>query len=260
MAKTDEGHKLTDKELSKLERRITKLYREAGKELQGTIDAYFEQFKKRDEEMKALIGTVQNGKEWTEADYKQWRLNQIGRGERYQAMRDKVAHRVTDANAVAASYTNDATPGIYSLNRNFAAYTIESVAGNVGFDLWDEQTVKRLIVEQPGLMPYYPKDRALKRGIDLAYGKSKSRPASPAPSCRGKALRVWQTICSGALLQWAEAARFGRRERRSLAHRTPDAWTATRRRKRWASSLKSNGWRRWTTGRGIHTPCWTAKR
>lgn len=171
MATSDLGHKLTDQELAKLERRIAKLYSEAGKELQATIDAYFEQFKKRDEEMKALIGTVQNGKEWTEADYKQWRLNQIGRGERYQAMRDKVAHRVTDANGVAVSYTNDATPGIYSLNRNYAAYTIESVAGDVGFDLWDEQTVKRLIVEQPGLMPYYPKDRALKRGIDLAYGK-----------------------------------------------------------------------------------------
>jgi SPP1 gp7 family putative phage head morphogenesis protein len=171
MATSDLGHKQTDKELAKLERRIAKLYREAEKELQETIDAYFEQFKKRDEEMKDLIGTVQNGKEWTEADYKQWRLNQIGRGERYQAMRDKVAHRVTDANAVAVSYTNDATPGIYSLNRNYAAYTIESVAGDVGFDLWDEQTVKRLIVEQPGLMPYYPKDRALKRGIDLAYGK-----------------------------------------------------------------------------------------
>lgn len=171
MVTSDLGHQLTDKELAKLERRIAKLYREAGEELQATIDAYFEQFKKRDEEMKALIGTVQNGKEWTEADYKKWRLNQIGRGERYQAMRDRVAHRVTDANAVAVSYTNDATPGIYSLNRNYAAYTIESVAGDVGFDLWDEQTVKRLIVEQPGLMPYYPKDRALKRGIDLAYGK-----------------------------------------------------------------------------------------
>jgi SPP1 gp7 family putative phage head morphogenesis protein len=171
MANSDLGHKLTDKELAKLERRIAKLYREAGNELQATIDAYFEQFKKRDEEMKALIGTVQNGKEWTEADYKQWRLNQIGRGERYQAMRDKVAHRVTDANAVAVSYTNDATPGIYSLNRNYSAYTIEQVAGNVGFDLWDEQTVKRLMVEQPDLMPYYPPKRALKRGIDLAYGK-----------------------------------------------------------------------------------------
>ena len=171
MANSDLGHKLTDKELAKLEQRIAKLYREAGKELQETIDAYFEQFKKRDEEMKALIGTVQNGKEWTEADYKNWRLNQIGRGERYQAMRDKVAHRVTDANAVAVSYTNDVTPGIYSLNRNYSAYTIEQVAGNVGFDLWDEQTVKRLMVEQPDLMPYYPPKRALKRGIDLAYGK-----------------------------------------------------------------------------------------
>lgn len=189
MATPDLGHKLTDKELAKLERRIAKLYREAGEELQETIDAYFEQFKKRDEEMKALIGTVQNGKEWTEADYKQWRLNQIGRGERYQAMRDKVAHRVTDANAVAASYTNDATPGIYSLNRNFAAYTIESVAGNVGFDLWDEQTVKRLVVEQPGLMPYYPKNRALKRGIDLAYGKKQITASVTSSILQGKSIK-----------------------------------------------------------------------
>jgi SPP1 gp7 family putative phage head morphogenesis protein len=189
MANSDLGYKLTDQELAKLERRIAKLYREAGKELQETIDAYFEQFKKRDEEMKALIGTVQNGKEWTEADYKQWRLNQIGRGERYQAMRDKVAHRVTDANAVAVSYTNDATPGIYSLNRNYAAYTIESVAGDVGFDLWDEQTVKRLIVEQPGLMPYYPKDRALKRGIDLAYGKRQITASVTSSILQGKNIK-----------------------------------------------------------------------
>ena len=189
MATSDLGHKLTDKELAKLERRIAKLYREAGKELQTTIDAYFEQFKKRDEEMKALIGTVQNGKEWTEADYKQWRLNQIGRGERYQAMRDKVAQRATEANAVAVSYTNDATPGIYSLNRNYAAYTIEQVAGDVGFDLWDEQTVKRLMVEQPDLMPYYPQKRALKRGIDLEYGKKQITASVTSSILQGKSIK-----------------------------------------------------------------------
>lgn len=189
MANSDFGHKLTDKELAKLERRIAKLYRDAGEELQATIDAYFEQFKKRDEEMKALIGTVQNGKEWTEADYKQWRLNQIGRGERYQAMRNLVAQRATDANAVAVSYTNDATPGIYSLNRNYAAYTIERVTGNIGFDLWDEQTVKRLMVEQPDLMPYYPKDRALKRGIDLAYGKKQITASVTSSILQGKSIK-----------------------------------------------------------------------
>ena len=51
MANSDLGHQLTDKELAKLERRIAKLYREAGEEMQATIDAYFEQFKKRDEEL-----------------------------------------------------------------------------------------------------------------------------------------------------------------------------------------------------------------
>ena len=189
MATSDLGHKLTDKELAKLERRIAKLYREAGKEMQATIGAYFEQFKKRDEEMKALIGTVQNGKEWTEADYKQWRLNQIGRGERYQAMRDKVAQRATDANAVAVAYTNDATPGIYSLNRNYSAYTIEQVAGNVGFDLWDEQAVKRLMVDQPNLMPYYPPKRALKRGIDLEYGKKQITKSVTSSILQGKSIK-----------------------------------------------------------------------
>ena len=87
----------------------------------------------------------------------------MGRGKRFEALRDKVAERYTNANEVAISYINDKTPGIYSLNRNYAAYTIEQVSGNVGFDLWDEQTVKRLIVEQPNLMPYYPEKKALKR-------------------------------------------------------------------------------------------------
>lgn len=189
MPKPDAAHRETDKELAALERRIAKLYREAGKKLQETINAYFEQFKQRDEEMQALIGTVRNGKEWTEQDYKQWRLNQIARGERYQALLDKVARRMTDANAVAVSYTNDATPGIYSLNRNYAAYTIEQVAGNVGFDLWDEQTVKRLMVEQPDLMPYYPPKRALKRGIDLAWGKKQITASVTSSILQGKSIK-----------------------------------------------------------------------
>lgn len=186
---SDLGHKLTDDELKKLERRIARLYREAADELQETIDSYFEQFKKRDEEMKALIGTVQNGKEWTEQDYMQWRLNQIGRGRRYEALREKIAQRMTNAHETAIAYVNDATPGIYSLNRNYAAYTIERVAGNVDFTLWDEQTVRRLIVEQPGLMPYYPKAAAVKRGIDLEYGKKQITKCVTSSVLQGKSIK-----------------------------------------------------------------------
>ena len=78
---------------------------------------------------------------------------------------------MTQANTVAAMYMNDATPSVYALNRNYTAYTIEKAEGNVGFTLWDESTVKRLLKDDPDLMPYYPKKRALKRGIDLAWGK-----------------------------------------------------------------------------------------
>ena len=138
--------------------------------------------------MKALIGTEVNGKVWTEEDYKRWRLNQIGRGERYQALREKIAERMTKANEVAIAYVNDTTPGIYSLNRNYAAYTIEKVAGNVGFDLWDEQTVKRLIVESPGLMPYYPKKKALKRSIDLKWGKQQITKSVTSGLLQGKSI------------------------------------------------------------------------
>lgn len=38
--KADEGHKLTDKELAKLEQRIAKLYKEAADELTDTVKAY----------------------------------------------------------------------------------------------------------------------------------------------------------------------------------------------------------------------------
>lgn len=170
MARPDYAHRLTDKELAALEKRIAAEYRKAAKELQEKIDDYFAKFEERD---KKQLQRVKDGK-LSMQEYKQWRLAQIGRGERFETLRDRIAERMTRANEVAAAYINDKTPGIYTLNRNYAAYTIEQQVGaDVGFDLWDEQTVKRLIVEQPDLMPYYPPKRAIKRGIDLAWGKRK---------------------------------------------------------------------------------------
>lgn len=163
----DEGHRRTEKELKALERRVAALYREASEDLREKIEAYFEAFAQRDKHQQALLKAGQI----TEEQYKQWRLNQLGRGARFEALRDAIAQRMTQANETAVAYVNDLTPSIYSLNRNYAAYTIEQVGAAVGFTLWDESTVRRLIVQRPDLMPYYPAARALKRGIDLAWGK-----------------------------------------------------------------------------------------
>lgn len=184
MAKPDYAHKMTDAELAKLEQRIAKLYKEAADELTDTVKAYFEQFEKRDAAMKEKL----DAGEITEQQYKQWRLAQMGRGKRFTALRDKVAERYTDANATAVAYVNDATPGIYTLNRNYSAYKIEQVSDKADFMLWDEQTVKRLTVEQPDLMPYYPPKRALQRGIDLKYGKQQITASVTSSILQGKSI------------------------------------------------------------------------
>lgn len=179
------GQKMTDAELAKLEKRITAIYREAYNDLTDTIRDYFGKFAARDAAEKARM----DAGEISEDQYKLWRLAQIGRGRRFEALRDKVAERMTNANATAIAYINDATPGIYSLNRNLAAYMIEQVAGDVGFDLWDERVVKRLIAEQPGLMPSYPEKRALKRGIDLAYGKKQITASVTSSILQGRSIK-----------------------------------------------------------------------
>ena len=184
MPKPDAAHLQTDKELAKLEKRIAKIYKEAADDLQSTIDDYFAKFAKRDAKQKARL----DAGEITEQEYKQWRLAQMGRGERFKALQSRVAERYTKANETAVRYVNDATPGIYSLNRNYSAYTIEKVAGNVGFDLWDERTVLRLIVDNPEVMPYYPPEKALKRGIDLAYGKKQISASVTSSILQGKSI------------------------------------------------------------------------
>ena len=165
--KPDPAHRRTDKELAALEKRIAAEYKKAAEELQEKIDDYFEKFKNRDAEQFQLL---QDGK-ITQQQYTQWRLAQIGRGKRFEALRDRVADRMTKANEIAAVYINETMPSVYALNRNYATYEIEHVYGEAGFELIDEQTIRRLLVERPDLMPYYPPKRAVKRGIDLGWCK-----------------------------------------------------------------------------------------
>lgn len=184
--KQDEGHILTDKELLELEQRIREVYDDAAKELKQTIDEHFAKLEKKDKQMKKLLD---DGKITQEA-YLQWRLAYIGRGQRFEELRDKLAERVTRANEVAISYVNDKTPAIYSLNRNYAAYSVERATGKYGsFVLIDEATVRRLIVEQPDLMPYYPAEKAVQRGLDLEYGRKQITAAVTSGILQGKGTR-----------------------------------------------------------------------
>lgn len=131
----------TDKALLYLEKRIKKEYTAAGKEISLIASEYFEKFEKRyNEEYKAYKRGA-----YTKKQFEDWYVAQVGRGLRYERMRDKCAKRIVNADKVAASYINDSTPSIVTLNRNYEAYLIEQNYDNIAFDIWDEQTVKNLI-------------------------------------------------------------------------------------------------------------------
>lgn len=138
----------TEKRLQTLEKRITKEYRKAWQELDKTASAYFAEYKERwEREYEKYLGGAYTKQQW-----EAWQATQLARGNRWEQMRDEMAERITDANVVATAYINDDTPSIFSLNYNFSAYEIEQGTG-IAFNIYDEQTVKRLIKDNPQLLP-----------------------------------------------------------------------------------------------------------
>lgn len=160
----------TDEQVANLEKKIAEIYTEAQKDFEKQSKEYFDKFAERDEKMREKVESGEVSKD----EYRQWRMTQIGRGERLDHTARQMAERATRANEVAVAYVNDITPGIYSLNRNHEAYEIEKLGYEMvgaDFSLYNEQAVRRMMVDDPDIMPYYPTSRAVNRGIDLAYGQ-----------------------------------------------------------------------------------------
>lgn len=147
--------KLTDRELAKLEDRLFDHYSRAGAELTKTANDYFKTFKDRYEKEKKAY---KNGA-YTKEEFDRWYYAQIARGDRWDALRQQMAERMTHANQIAQGYTNNALPKIYCTASNLTAKDaqIAAAADNVmgiRFDLIDEATVKRLMAGSVEVRPY----------------------------------------------------------------------------------------------------------
>lgn len=152
MSKSDE---LTEKAMEKLERKLKKMYRKAYEGMKVRYDEYIYgsdevigldrvHHQSLAERISKEKKAYEQGK-YTDNEWKLYLQTQIQRGERYNAMVDELAQRITEANQVASAYINDKTPGIYSLNANYQAYEIGQGLRGVSFTLYDEQTIKNLI-------------------------------------------------------------------------------------------------------------------
>lgn len=147
----------TAKELERLEKRVTKIYKDASIELLAKSKQYFNRYQERwEKEHKAFM----DGK-YTEEQFKMWEYSQFGRGEHWEDLKNQMADRLQRATTVSADYVNGRLPGIYTRNNNgIAEFAQESAmkqgAPGLRFDLVDEYTVRRLMMGSREVRPYKP--------------------------------------------------------------------------------------------------------
>lgn len=146
----DYAHTETDKRIEAIEKRLQAEYRQAYRETKAKLDKYLAEFSRKDEAKREL---VEKGK-LSQDDYTQWRKNQILTGKRWVAMVETLAKDINRTNQIAAGIISGDLKGTFALNANFTAYSIENgFRTDYGFTLYNEDTVNRLIAEDPELLP-----------------------------------------------------------------------------------------------------------
>lgn len=146
----DEGHDWTTQQIIRMEAKIRRVYEDALASAKDKYAEFTRKFLIKDEIHRAELkaGKI------TKVDYRDWLKGQVFQRERLEAQIADLAKTMTNANRLAMDIINDATPGVFAYNANWAAFAIEH-AGNadMGFGLYDVATVKRLIREDPTLLP-----------------------------------------------------------------------------------------------------------
>lgn len=173
----------TERQLAELENKISAQYNDAYRELVKKCEEYFSKFDERyQKEYKAYQDGI-----YTKAQFDAWVKAQIARGKHWERLRENAALRITKANETAASYINDTTPSIWTLNYNYTAYQADKAMG-VSFDIYDENTVRRLIVEEPNLLPAISQ-KAIDRAKDTAWNREQFTKDVTSGILQGKAPR-----------------------------------------------------------------------
>lgn len=136
------AEKETERQLKKLEARIAEEYKKAAEASDAMAQAYFHKLRGR---WLKEYEAFQNGV-YTPEEFTRWYIAQVGRGKRWEQLRDDLAKQMTRTNEIAAAFINDSTPGIYSLNHDYTAYEISRKLQGSSFTLYNQMTAKRLLM------------------------------------------------------------------------------------------------------------------
>lgn len=205
----DIGRKRTEKLLASLEKKLKSVYAQAKKDAEKKFNDYMADFHRKDIQHKL---DVEKGK-WSQTEYDNWRRNQLLYSKTLSQTRDSIAHDLLNADKIARQMAKDSQYDIYALNYNFGTYEIEHGLGiDTSFNLYDRDTVRRLITEDPDLLP--PPSRKRQAEIDasdLKWNRQKLHSALTSSILNGDSIpETAKKISNVAVMDWHSAVRNAR--------------------------------------------------
>ena len=149
MVKNDPAHEETERIIRDMEKKVTREYKVATNDISNKLDKYFKRFEVKDAQKRAKV----KAGEITQAEYLEWRKNQMLIGDRWKEMKTTLSQDLHNANRIARSIVNGYMPEAYATNFNYGTFQVEKLAQvNTAFTLYDRHTVERLLRDDPQLL------------------------------------------------------------------------------------------------------------
>lgn len=147
---TDPARKYANLKLEEIERRVIEVY---GQALRESEQKFLDYMKEVDRQAKAYQTMVKNGQR-TQAQYERWAQDQILGSRQMQENMRELELVLRNSAEVAQDIINGELPDVYAISHDWGTYEVESGTGiNTQYNLYDRDTVVRLIAEQPDLYP-----------------------------------------------------------------------------------------------------------
>lgn len=155
----DKTRILTDKELEKMERHLSAIYKRANKEIGETWKNYLAEVGK---EIKPLQDAYDAAKKSGDKDAIKKAGKALAAKQRektimdkhYKSMTEQLAQELRRVNETAVAYVNGKLPEVYALNYNGTVKGLKGAVKGVSFELVDASAVKNLATNDKTLLPY----------------------------------------------------------------------------------------------------------
>lgn len=149
----DYGAMYTDKKISEVNRELRKTYRTAQRELKKKLSNFEQRFavenkKKKEQLTKGRI---------TQDDYRSWLTGRVFVRNQWESNIRQVNSVILDVNKQAMNIINTSRFDVFAENYNFMAWQGER-AINASFSLYNAESVAKLILEKPQLLPKWKID------------------------------------------------------------------------------------------------------